>query len=317
MSEKKTDPQATDNEEQAVEPGAAPDAPRGVEQPAQGPNRLPEHRESSSTEEADAVLPEAMASGEFPLKRRERSPLDQAQDLIYSAWETGSRARRIKLARDALRISADCADAYVLLAQHLAETQAEVRAFLEEGTRAGERALGPEIFKEHKGHFWLILETRPYMRARAGLAEVLMELGEYQQAVGHYQELLRLNPNDNQGLRYLLVNLLLEIGDDGAVATLLKKYKNDSSATWHYARALLAFRQGGDSEHAHRLLRKAVSFNPYVPDYLLGRTRFPKQLPAYISPGQEDEAISYALLAQAGWRKTPGALDWLRGVAAR
>lgn len=36
------------------------------------------------------------------------------------------------------------------------------------------------------GHFWGILETRFYMRARAGLAEALWELGERDAAIlGH------------------------------------------------------------------------------------------------------------------------------------
>ena len=29
----------------------------------------------------------------------------------------------------------------------------------------GQRTLGEQFFKENRGHFWGILETRPYMRA--------------------------------------------------------------------------------------------------------------------------------------------------------
>lgn len=66
------------------------------------------------------------------------------------------------------------------------------------GVQAGKRALGPEPFEEDVGHFWGITETRGYMRARAGLAQCLWELGEHQAAIAHYKELLRLNPNDNK-----------------------------------------------------------------------------------------------------------------------
>jgi alkanesulfonate monooxygenase SsuD/methylene tetrahydromethanopterin reductase-like flavin-dependent oxidoreductase (luciferase family) len=53
-----------------------------------------------------------------------------------------------------------------------------------------------------------------------------------------------------------------------------------------------------------------------VPAYLLGAKRLPKSPPPYYSPGSEDEAILYAADHAAGWRRTPGALDWLRARAA-
>ena len=59
-------------------------------------------------------------------------------------------------------------------------------------------------FKQYAGHFWGFLETRPYMRARAGLAGTLLKLGDIDGAVGHYRDMLKLNPNDNQGIRYVL-----------------------------------------------------------------------------------------------------------------
>jgi len=50
------------------------------------------------------------------------------------------------------------------------------------------------------------------MRARAALAQCLWSLGKHEEAIGHYRELLRLNPSDNQGMRYLLAASLLELG---------------------------------------------------------------------------------------------------------
>jgi len=86
---------------------------------------------------------------------------------MYEAWDA-SGAQRVKLARKALEISPDCADAYVLLAEETAENLAEKRELYEQGVAAGERALGERMFKEEAGSFWGILQTRPYMRARAG-----------------------------------------------------------------------------------------------------------------------------------------------------
>jgi hypothetical protein len=40
----------------------------------------------------------------------------QAQQIMYDAWEAPTRQRAVALAKKALTISADCADAYNLLA---------------------------------------------------------------------------------------------------------------------------------------------------------------------------------------------------------
>src|SRR6185369_16919953 len=103
---------------------------------------------------------------------------------------------RIALARKALGISPLCADAYVLLAEEAARSVEEARDYYTKGVEAGELALGPHGFEEYAGHFWGFLETRPYMRARAGLASALLKLGDIDSAIGHFSDMLKLNPND-------------------------------------------------------------------------------------------------------------------------
>src|SRR5262249_20822749 len=127
--------------------------------------------------------------------------LFDAQELMYEAFEAQGASRAV-LAREALAISPDCADAYLLLAEETTSTLEESRELLEHGVAAGERALGPEPFEQDVGYFWGLLETRPYMRARAALARTLWALGRREEAVVHQRELLRLNPNDNLGVRY-------------------------------------------------------------------------------------------------------------------
>jgi tetratricopeptide (TPR) repeat protein len=121
-----------------------------------------------------------------------------------------------------------------------------------------------------------------------------------------------LNPNDNQGVRYLYVNLLLELKDDERLEKLFRKYKNDWSACWKYSLALHEFRKKGNSRKAVKLLDEAIAFNPFVPDYLLGKKKLPKQMPPYYSPGDSTEAIEYLLEGMRPWVETEGALDWLK-----
>src|SRR5262245_39259464 len=129
------------------------------------------------------------------------TPLDEAQELMYQAFGMPNPEERVKLAKQALDLSPDCADAYVLLAEHTKSRKEALRLF-EKGVAAGERGLGSKAFQEDAGHFWGILETRPYMRAREGLASKLWTMGRRDEAIKHLQDMLRLNPGDNQGVRY-------------------------------------------------------------------------------------------------------------------
>lgn len=238
-------------------------------------------------------------------------PVDAAQQIMYDAWEAEGPQQQLALARKALDASPDCADAYVLLAER-ASTFPEAIDFYEQGVAAGARALGEDGFEEFDGHFWGFLETRPYMRARQGLAECLWIIGRRDEAVEHYREMLRLNPNDNQGIRYRLVSALLELEQHEEIERLLRQYEDDASAEWAYSRALLAFRQEGDTEHARHLLTEAQSANDYVPAYLTGAKPMPGELPGYITLGGEDEAVGYAASSLAAWKNSPGAIAWLR-----
>src|SRR6266567_8899532 len=202
----------------------------------------------------------------------------EAQGLMYEAFDARG-ARRAALARKALAISPDCADAYLLLAEETASSMAEALDLLEQGVAAGERALGPEPFDEDVGHFWGFLETRPYMRARAALAETLWALDRREEAVEHQRDLLRLNPNDNQGVRYRQVEWLLWLERYEELDGLFAAYEDDAAAAFAFTKALAAFRRQGDSAEARRLVAEARRTNPHVTAYLSGRKRLPRKLP--------------------------------------
>jgi tetratricopeptide (TPR) repeat protein len=241
------------------------------------------------------------------------SPLDRAQNLVYDAMEAPP-ARRVKLARQALEISPDCADAYILLADGAESAEKAVELY-QQGVEAGERAIGKKAFKQHKGYFWGMLETRPYMRARESLAQCLWSLGRHEEAAGHYRGILDLNPNDNQGVRYSLATLLLDLDRNDELDELLIQYDEDSSVEWAYSKTLLAFRKSGDSTKTNQLLKKAVKVNKHVPAYLLGEKQLPRDLPEYVSRGGEDEAIGYVVGNRRVWLNTSGAVSWLRKSA--
>ena len=65
----------------------------------------------------------------------------------------------------------------------------------------------PNLFEEHAGEFWGIMETRDYMRARYALAEALLKTKTYagaEAAHGHYMDMLLLKFGD---MRYAICDI--------------------------------------------------------------------------------------------------------------
>lgn len=239
---------------------------------------------------------------------------DRAVALVDQAHEARGR-RQVQLAREALKIDPDCVDALLLLAERDSDPELALPLF-QRATQAAERRLGPEVFQNEVGHFWGILETRPYMRARQHVAMTLAELGRDEEAATEFRELLRLNPGDNQGNRCLLLHTLMVAEAFDELQTLLDNPEyNERSAEWSFTRALLAFIRNGDTSESREHLKAAMKANPHVVPLLIGRASMPPMPPATFSPGSEDEAVIYVDQAAVEWTDTEGAMEWAEEVA--
>lgn len=73
------------------------------------------------------------------------TPRQQAEDLVYQALEAHG-GKRVKLARQALAIDEDCAEAYIILAEETARDLPEARDLFLKAMAAAERTLGGAVF---------------------------------------------------------------------------------------------------------------------------------------------------------------------------
>lgn len=233
----------------------------------------------------------------------------RSQDLVFEAYEqTVSKGK--KLVKQALELDPNNADAYNYLASIERDIDKAIKQY-DKAIKAGERTLGKKFFKEEKVYFWGMLETRPYMRAKAGLADCFYAKKEVDKAIEIYEEMLELNPNDNQGIRYLLSTLLLGKKDLTKFEKFIKESEDEDCAVWNYNNALYNFKKSGRTKKSEKILLQAYNSNEFVIDYMLGNKKMPKDLPQYIGRGDENEAISYVNGAWSIWEKTAEAFDWL------
>ncbi|TLS77565.1 hypothetical protein FE236_02870 [Mariprofundus erugo] len=163
---------------------------------------------------------------------------------------------------------------------------------------------------------WAALENRPALRVLGFLADTMEELDSDKESLEIREWLLRLNPNDNQGMRSLVINRYLQLGRNQDAVELARHYPEDFDVSINFGYALALFRLGKRSEADKRLM-KAIRQSPRIVD-ALQRTRMkePKQLhPGYISLGGEDEAWYYREHARDLWLATPDAMSWLKQIA--
>ena len=162
---------------------------------------------------------------------------------------------------------------------------------------------------------WGWMDNRPYMRLLHQKALIHAAAGDYASALVVAKHLLRTNPDDNQGIRTLAVNWMVQTHDWAGLDKLLSKYVEGTvMSSLTYALALRGFvlaREGRISnKERDQNLRKAMLSNPMVPQCLLDGVPTP-ETPQYMSLGGTEEAELYAMHNASMWSSVNGALDWL------
>jgi tetratricopeptide (TPR) repeat protein len=320
MSKKPARKKKTNPQDDMFVPDDLPVIPPGfnMEKMLSDLGRMIQDEGLETEEDVDAFLKAIMAS-ERPLPTRQpETPLEKAQALMYEAWGTENQRKRVRLARKALALSPDCADAYILLGDETTDSVEEALEFYEKAVAAGERAMGPDAFEKYAEHFWGVIETRPYMRARERLAHCLLALEEEEEALSHMWALLELNPGDNQGIRYALLPFLLDKGLLKEAGQLLADYEDDASTLFSYTYPLILFARQGPGRAVNERLQEAIEYSPLPAAYLTGRRQVVNDMGDGEHPnliGDEADAISYFLLGVHWWLRQKGAIEWLREQA--
>lgn len=117
------------------------------------------------------------------------------------------------------------------------------------------------------------------MRARQRLAQALESAGRMDEAIGEYEAMLVLNPNDNQAVRYTLLAWYLTAGRLEPARELFKKYDecewNTVFAWCHVLERFLS----GDLPGAEKALGVARDQNPYTQVYIKGHRELTRETP--------------------------------------
>ena len=158
---------------------------------------------------------------------------------------------------------------------------------------------------------WRHLENRPFLRAAHCAALCHLRLGGREEAISVMERILLWNPDDNQGIRYLIGSEYLRTGQEGRAETFFETEAPGYPPYW-YEKALLFLRQDRHVAAATSLRRGFVE-NGYIAEILCGN---PDPRPIGIWHGwafaEPELAKEYAESYGGLWHETAHAISFLR-----
>ncbi len=250
----------------------------------------------------------------------------KAEDLAYSGWDALGASDSIsgkevqaaeKFFREALIVDPDLADAFNGLgnvlerSERLAEAEAMYRTALEKARVE----LGTDMVRAHS--WWGDVRTRPYMRARHNLGLVFWRQGKYGEAIDEFKQVLRRNPHDNQGIRYLIGGVYHLWGK---LQNAISFYNSAGAMRWGGLDAQSEFNYGLALFQTHSYpsavlqFRSAFFSNLYLPTLVLSGDFKRMNIWHGTNLAEPQYAVDYWETYAKLWAKRPSALRFLRSV---
>lgn len=171
---------------------------------------------------------------------------EDAFDYLELADQAKTKKKRKEYLEKALSLDPENIDAQFQLIKEETTTPIELLEKINPLIDKAKKQLEVSgVYRKAKGSFGLVLETRPYMRLLQNKLDCLQYCGMIGRSVRLAEEMLKLNPNDNQGIRYTLMALYAQQEDEFHARKLLQQYAGeDGSAFFLLPLSILYFKLG-------------------------------------------------------------------------
>ena len=255
-----------------------------------------------------------------PLKESQITQEHRAEDLAFEVllkMEDGinSYEEYGEVRADAQKASFICSNNLIVLNALMvtAPDKKQRQRWMEKGITLANKIFDAEYENEHKGHYWGLIETRPFIRMLITQMDFLTEAGKRKEAIEIGERIIYLNENDNNGIRDELQMLcLIEKRYDDYIA-LTEKYPNDFSCGFYYNYALYLYLiEGAGHPDTKQAMIEAIEFNPFVLDFLT-KKKVTSNAPIHrYNPKDEAGATLYYNDSKKLWLSAFGVQKWLK-----
>lgn len=187
-----------------------------------------------------------------------------AYDFLEKAQEADSNSKAIQFAQKALELDPTLTDAKLLILLRQTKDAAALQGGIEVLLKEEEAFLREMDITEKKdaGEYYLIFETRPYLRLCAAYIDVLISQGKMRKAVEICKKVCYLNESDNMGVRYTLMALYAYLEERFLAEELYQKYPEENSFT--LLPMIAMYYKLDDTDKAVQCLKRLYSCNKHV-----------------------------------------------------
>lgn len=192
-----------------------------------------------------------------------------SEDFLELAENADNEGSALKYAKKALKLDPDNLDAERMVALISAEDQIDLLDKLEHALEHGEKVM-KEIGcadEDSIGSYWGITETRPYMRLKMEYMNTLKDSGMIRKAMAECEDMIRLNENDNMGVRFTLMHLYAFMEEEQKALELHKKYDSYEETQMLFPLSILYFKLA-DMEKAFEYLKRLSAANKDTKKFL-------------------------------------------------
>lgn len=169
-----------------------------------------------------------------------------SDDFLELAKIQNIKKNALKYAKKAFALDSNNLDAEVMIAELSAKSIDQLLNKLKKIIDKSTANLKTQGYFDDDcvGKFWLIPETRPYMRLLDKYSHLLTECAKMHLAIDECKKMLHLCENDNLGIRYRLMHLYAYLEDEQSALELYKKYEDEEGTQFLLPLSVLYYKLG-------------------------------------------------------------------------
>ncbi len=210
----------------------------------------------SSEEDLNQALKAFMSQSQS-----DENDVETVYDYLELAESATTKKEALKYAKKAVELEPDNLDAMSMVIELTCTASEKLTEKYKDLIEEAERKLKEQgYFKDDNiGEFWLIFETRPYMRLLEKYASHFVQCGQMRLAISVYEKMLKLCTNDNLGVRYTLMHLYTFLEDEQSALELFNRYPEGS--TQFLLPLSILYYKLGDLRKSNQYLKKLIAVN--------------------------------------------------------
>lgn len=242
--------------------------------------------------------------------------LKEANKIVKRALKEKNYNKKVKIAKEALRKSNKCAEAYIILSNDKALKNEEKIELLNKAASFTEEIIGKENITKLKSKDLNVDIVKAYIKVKYEVAKLLWNNNERDKAIGELKLILKIDEKDELVVRGTLLTWLIIEDKDEEALELISKYSSDNLIDIRFSKVLLLFKSN-NLQDAERALRIANAYNENVINYIIKLNRLPKDISEIKGNSKEEVAIRYYEKSKEAWDNINGVVGFIKDFRIR